>query len=732
MKRAINFRPLLFVFLGMLLGVVFASFIVQKNIFAFVAFSIIMFFSVFLVLWVKLFKKTEKLNFVINFILCLVIGLTISMLSSLIGYTKFTKAEVEENNKLFVTARVEVCNFKSNYYVLTLENLKFYDETKKIAPSGKMRLTFNSENEIENLKTGSTISFYSTVYQNNLIEDGKFNSYYYKNNLRFSALTSLSDVIVSSGELKFDEIVKEKVKNLLYSNMDYNSASLSYASIFGDKTMLDGDVYSLFSVSGTAHILAVSGLHVGFLTSFIFWILKKCKIKDKYSFIILFVILSVYSYLCSFSPSVVRASIMSLVFIFSSVIGKRNDSLSSISFAGILILCFKPFYVFDLGFELSFASSFGIILLTPLFENFFRKINFLNKFTKAFSLTLSAQLATFPIILHNFERLSFLSLLANIVIVPLFSVVFIVLICVVLINLIFNFGFLFIIPNYLFKIILLFAKFFGSFESAIISVSGLEFFANVLFYALLFCLSRFLVIKNYFKNVLVIMCAILFTISALVTYMPTTFNDLTLFNIENTNSTIITNSDDYRMLINTGQMAENSDILTNFLKNYKIKRIDTIIYTNYIESDQQVLVEFCEKYKVQKIYLNPSSLDSSVNYLIKKVKNAEIIKTEEDYYFVENFGFQILEDVGAVDLNLLESSVSVRMFVVDKLNLIALNYIKQNNLALELVSTNIIEEEAYFGVENELDKEIIFCKDCQFGAKNIIRSYNRIKLESYL
>lgn len=732
MKRAINFRPLLFVFLGMLLGVVFASFIVQKNIFAFVAFSIIMFFSVFLVLWVKLFKKTEKLNFVINFILCLVIGLTISMLSSLIGYTKFTKAEVEENNKLFVTARVEVCNFKSNYYVLTLENLKFYDETKKIAPSGKMRLTFNSENEIENLKTGSTISFYSTVYQNNLIEDGKFNSYYYKNNLRFSALTSLSDVIVSSGELKFDEIVKEKVKNLLYSNMDYNSASLSYASIFGDKTMLDGDVYSLFSVSGTAHILAVSGLHVGFLTSFIFWILKKCKIKDKYSFIILFVILSVYSYLCSFSPSVVRASIMSLVFIFSSVIGKRNDSLSSISFAGILILCFKPFYVFDLGFELSFASSFGIILLTPLFENFFRKINFLNKFTKAFSLTLSAQLATFPIILHNFERLSFLSLLANIVIVPLFSVVFIVLICVVLINLIFNFGFLFIIPNYLFKIILLFAKFFGSFESAIISVSGLEFFANVLFYALLFCLSRFLVIKNYFKNVLVIMCAILFTISALVTYMPTTFNDLTLFNIENTNSTIITNSDDYRMLINTGQMAENSDILTNFLKNYKIKRIDTIIYTNYIESDQQVLVEFCEKYKVQKIYLNPSSLDSSVNYLIKKVKNAEIIKTEEDYYFVENFGFQILEDVGAVDLNLLESSVSVRMFVVDKLNLIALNYIKQNNLALEFVSTNIIEEEAYFGVENELDKEIIFCKDCQFGAKNIIRSYNRIKLESYL
>lgn len=732
MKRAINFRPLLFVFLGMLLGVVFASSIVQKNIFAFVAFSIIMFFSVFLVLWVKLFKKTEKLNFVINFILCLVIGLTISMLSSLIGYTKFTKAEVEENNKLFVTARVEVCNFKSNYYVLTLENLKFYDETKKIAPSGKMRLTFNSENEIENLKTGSTISFYSTVYQNNLIEDGKFNSYYYKNNLRFSALTSLSDVIVSSGELKFDEIVKEKVKNLLYSNMDYNSASLSYASIFGDKTMLDGDVYSLFSVSGTAHILAVSGLHVGFLTSFIFWILKKCKIKDKYSFIILFVILSVYSYLCSFSPSVVRASIMSLVFIFSSVIGKRNDSLSSISFAGILILCFKPFYVFDLGFELSFASSFGIILLTPLFENLFRKINFLNKFTKAFSLTLSAQLATFPIILHNFERLSFLSILANIVIVPLFSVVFIALICVVLINLIFNFGFLFIIPNYLFKIILLFAKFFGSFESAIISVSGLEFFANVLFYALIFCLSRFLVIKNYFKNVLVIMCAILFTISALVTYMPTTFNDLTLFNIENTSSTIITNSDDYRMLINTGQMAENSDNLTNFLKNYKIKRIDTIIYTNYIESDQQVLVEFCEKYKVQKIYLNPSSLDSSVNYLIKKVKNAEIIKTEEDYYFVENFGFQILEDVGAVDLNLLESSVSVRMFVVDKLNLIALNYIKQNNLALEFVSTNIIEEEAYFGVENELDKEIIFCKDCQFGAKNIIKSYNRIKLESYL
>lgn len=731
MKRAINFRPLFFVFLGMLLGIVFASLIIQKNNFAFVAFSILIIFSVFLVLWVKLFKKDEKLNFVINFVLCLIIGLTLSLSSSLISFSKFTQKEIDEESRVFVTARVEVCNFKSTYYLLTLENLKFYDGTKKIEPSGKMSLHFNSESEIENLSQGSTISFYSSVSQNSLFEDNKFNSYYYKNNLRFSASTSVEDLVVSSGNLKFDEKIKEKVKNILYANMEFDAASLAYASIFGDKTMLNQNVYSLFSISGTAHILAVSGLHVGFLVALICWILNKCKLKDKYSFIILAILLILYCYLCQFSPSVVRASIMSLVLYFSRVIGKRNDRLSSISFAGSLILVVKPFYLFDLGFQLSFASCFGIFLLMPQLERFFRKINFLNKFTSAFCLTLSAQIGTFPIILGNFEKLSFLSIIANIIIVPLFSVLFTALIIIVLLNAIINLGFLFVVPNFLYKLILFFARFFGSSQSAIVSVSGMTIFANILFYVLLFCASKYLVIKNNFKYVLIGMCAILFIISSLIDFMPIYFNSSSLFNIQNTNSTIITNSDNYRILINTGQMINYSDDLNNFLKTNRIKQIDTIIYTNYKVSDQELLIEFCKKYKVSKVYLNYSSLDSSANYLIAKTKNTQIIKTEDDYYFVENFGFKILEEINSVSLNLIENLLNIRLIVVEKLNLVVVNYIKQNNIALEFISTKTIEKDAFFSVENEFKEKVIFCKDCQFGAKNIVKSYNRIKLEYY-
>lgn len=731
MKRAINFRPLFFVFLGMLLGIVFASLIIQKNNFAFVAFSILIIFSVFLVLWVKLFKKDEKLNFVINFVLCLIIGLTLSLSSSLISFSKFTQKEIDEESRVFVTARVEVCNFKSTYYLLTLENLKFYDGTKKIEPSGKMSLHFNSESEIENLSQGSTISFYSSVSQNSLFEDNKFNSYYYKNNLRFSASTSVEDLVVSSGNLKFDEKIKEKVKNILYANMEFDAASLAYASIFGDKTMLNQNVYSLFSISGTAHILAVSGLHVGFLVALICWILNKCKLKDKYSFIILAILLILYCYLCQFSPSVVRASIMSLVLYFSRVIGKRNDRLSSISFAGSLILVVKPFYLFDLGFQLSFASCFGIFLLMPQLERFFRKINFLNKFTSAFCLTLSAQIGTFPIILGNFEKLSFLSIIANIIIVPLFSVLFTALIIIVLLNAIINLGFLFVVPNFLYKLILFFARFFGSSQSAIVSVSGMTIFANILFYVLLFCASKYLVIKNNFKYVLIGMCAILFIISSLIDFMPVYFNSSSLFNIQNTNSTIITNSDNYRILINTGQMINYSDDLNNFLKTNRIKQIDTIIYTNYKVSDQELLIEFCKKYKVSKVYLNYSSLDSSANYLIAKTKNTQIIKTEDDYYFVENFGFKILEEINSVSLNLIENLLNIRLIVVEKLNLVVVNYIKQNNIALEFISTKTIEKDAFFSVENEFKEKVIFCKDCQFGAKNIVKSYNRIKLEYY-
>lgn len=732
MKRAINFRPLVFVFLGMLLGIIFASFFIQKSLVAFIIFSGLLVLAIFWILWVKLFNKKEKLNFVINFILCLVIGVIISLSSSLINYSKFDKKVVDENSKVFVTARVEVSNFKSDYYILTLENLNFYEDSVKKTSNYKMQLMFSSENEIANLEQGSIISFYSSISQNSLFEDGKFNSYYYKNKLKFSASTSVDDLVVTTGEQNFDEKFKEKVKNILYSNMDFDTASLSYASIFGDKTMLNDSIYSLFSVSGTAHILAVSGLHVGFLVALIYWILNKLKLKDKYSFIVLFVILSLYCYLCQFSPSVVRASIMSLVLCFAKVIGKQNDNLSSISFAGALILIVKPFYLFDLGFQLSFASCFGIFLLMPQFERLFKKIKFSNKFTSALSLTLSAQLGTFPIIMGNFEKLSFLSILANLIIVPLFSVLFTILVVIVLINLIFNLGFLFIIPNFLYKFVIFFARIFGSFESAIVSVNGLSIITNILFYLSLFCVSRFLVIKNYFKYVLVGMCSIVFLISAIISFIPANFNNSMLFNIDNTSFTIITNSSDYRVLISTGEMKDDETSLYNYLKTNKIDRIDVIIYTNLIESEQNVLIEFCNKFKVEKIYANISATDETILNLTNKMNNTQVLKTQDDYYFIEDFTFKIIEDLNAVHVNLLQNDLNLHLFVTQKLSLAVINYIQQNNLALEFISTKIIATDAFYSVENNLNEKIIFCKNCQFGAKNIIRSYNRIELEYYL
>lgn len=732
MKRAINFRPLVFVFLGMLLGIVFASLLIQKNLVAFIIFSILILLLAFWVLWVKLFKKSEKANFVVNFILCLVIGIVVSLSSGLINYYSFSKNLLDKESKYFVTARVETCNYYSNYYVLILEDLKFYDGEIKTTSNAKMRLTFSTESEVENLEQGSHISFYSSISQNSLFQDGEFNSYYYKNNLKFSASTSVEDLVVSLGELRFDETIKEKVRNILYSNMDYDTASLSYASIFGDKTMLNQNIYTFFSISGTAHILAVSGLHVGFLASIILWVLKKSKLNDKYSFAILAIILILYCYLCQFSPSVVRASIMSLVLSFSKVIGKRNDNLSSISFAGILILIVKPFYLFDLGFQLSFASCFGIFLLMPQFERLFKKIKFDNKLTSALSLTLSAQIGTFPILMHNFEKLSFISIIANLIIVPLFSILFTVLISVVLINLIFGFGFLFIIPNYLYKLIILLARFFGSFEVAIVSVSGLTIIANILFYLLLFCVSRFLIVKNYFKYALVGMCTILFVISAIIGFIPINFNNSMLLGVENTGITIITNSSDYRVLINTGKMKEDETNLINYLKTNKINRIDAIIYTNLLESEQDVLMEFCNKYKVKKIFANLSADDEAILNLSKKVKNTEVLKTEDTYYFINDFTFKISEEVNAVDVNLLQNNLNMRVFVTNKLSLAVINFIKQNNVAIEFISTRTITKDAYFSIDNEFSEKIIFCKECQFDAKNILKDYNKIKLESYL
>lgn len=718
MERFINFRAFLFIFIGAIIGVVFSLQLFLSNLSVFILSCILILGLLIFVIITSFFDKSKKFSFINKFFICFLIGFIFFSSTSCFNFTNFSK-NLENIDKAKIQARICNISSSSGYEYLILEDCIITDlkSEKNYRPSGKISVVVYTTDILEDLSIGDRVSFNGQLNKNSLLENAKFNSYYYKYDIKYSSFINIEDFSYTNGSLKFDEKVRAGVKEILFDNLSYDNAAICYATIFGDKTLLDKDIYDSFSLSGTAHILCVSGLHVGFLVTLLYLFFKLFKLKRKHILIILIVLLTFYCYLCGFSPSVVRASLMSIILCFAQTFGERYDSLSSLSLAGILILLFKPFYVFDVGFQLSFASCFGIILLTPTFTSFFRKIDFDNKFSQAFSLTLSAQIATFPIILHNFEKMSFLSICANLIVVPLFSVIFSLLVVFVLINAILPFGFLFKIIELCLNFIIFITKSFGAVSSMIMSTSTFPLLYSLLFYLIVIGISKFINLKYKARLITILSLIVVFCFSYLFQFYPTTFNQNLILNGSINNCSIITNSNNKKIMINVGQgTSEDLALIKQDLLSFKILKLDALILSNYNESIQNTVVEICNKYFVDTLYLPNNLSFNEEKFLFKNLKTTFIFKTEEKYYNFDNFNFKILSEINGVYLNALEDEHSFTMLVANNLDSATSAYIIKENLSGDFVKFKYINKN-YLESVNKFD--IILCKNSSVRQSNV-------------
>lgn len=711
MQRLINFRAFLFLFIGAVLGTLFAYQILQKNVLALIIGSVLILGLLIFLLITGFIKKLTKFQFINKFLLCLLIGMFTFMCLSVVNYQIFN-TNVKDIESAFVTARICNKNEKSGCYYLTLEEAKIEDENsqKTYNLNGKISLTIYSDDMVDNFLIGDKISFNGTLIATNLIKKGRFSSYLYKNNIKFSAFINKENFSKTYGDMHIDEKVQDKVKNLLFENMSYNNATIAFASIFGDKSMMEDGITDAFSLSGTAHLLCVSGLHVGFLVAILYLFFNLIKLKKKYVFIILSIFLLFYCYLCGFSPSVVRASIMSIVLAGSTCFGNyRYDNLNSLGFAGCIILLFKPFMIFDLGFKLSFASCFGIFLLMPVILKFFKKINFYNKFSQSLALTLSAQIGTFPIIFNNFDKLSLLSLIANIIVVPLFSIIFSLLFIFVLINLILPLGFLFKIIEVGLNLTIILTKSFGSVTTNLYYSSDSETICNIAFYLCLVFASGLINIKNKLKIVNMLICLIIICFSFLMGFIPKNYGFASIINTQNEDFTIITNSLNQKILVLTNKAStDDYSKLKKDLFNDKIFSLDVVIVSYYNANSQDFIVSVCNDYNVNKFYV--SNIDeSNEKILFNKFKNTQIYKTGDEYTSFSNMSFRIINSIKSVEILLLENNVEFKLFLTSSLNKSVSTYLIKYNLTgdyfkAKYVNINYIQ--SINGYKNILSKNV--------------------------
>jgi len=232
--------------------------------------------------------------------------------------------------------------------------------------------------------------------------------------------------------------IRNKVSDCYDKVLPKREAGILKSMILGDKSGLDDYVKDMYREAGIYHILVISGLHISITVLFIQWLLSHfISVKKAAAISIAFICL--YCVFSGAGVSAVRAVIMAVILIVAGVIYREADLISSASFAAILLLIYEPLYAFDIGFQYSFSAVFGLGLLSGYFGEGLNNIAvkglshakvtdkemlvLCTKFCNALGGCLAVFIATIPVQIYHFNYVFPLSVIANMIILPLAPVI---------------------------------------------------------------------------------------------------------------------------------------------------------------------------------------------------------------------------------------------------------------------------------------------------------------------
>jgi len=211
------------------------------------------------------------------------------------------------------------------------------------------------------------------------------------------------------------------LENVYAQILPADISMLMQGMVLGTRTNLAEEVINDFQRTGVFHLLAISGFNIGIIIILCFFVLSLCRVKPKLKASITICIVLFYVLITGAAPSAVRAGIMGVIYLLAIVLDRENDVFSSLACAALLMLIYNPFYIYDVGFQLSFAATLGIVLWTSRLKQCFNRLP--TWLANLLAVSCAAYLATLPIIIYHFYKVSLVGLVANILIVPLASVV---------------------------------------------------------------------------------------------------------------------------------------------------------------------------------------------------------------------------------------------------------------------------------------------------------------------
>lgn len=567
------------------------------------------------------------------------------------------------------TAKADKVRFFLNAKHVKVYNDDYDTDTKVFVSIYDENRLANKINIGDTIKVSGTLREPSTAtnpaqfnYRNYLKNFNTFTVFYvYENN--WSVISS-----PESGKWKFMQdlnLLRQKIISQHEQIIKSPNIEVLGGIVFGDDAISPPeDVKDSFIKSGLMHILAASGLNVGIIFGIWYFLFTRLRIHYKLGIVIGIFLILLYTLMTGLGPPVLRAALMLIFGLIGKLIDRDADNAALLLFVASLILFYNPAFLFDVGFQLSFIVTYGLLSFCPVIAEKTKKIP--QSIAGAVYVPLIAQIVVAPIQMFYFNTFATYSLFANIASLPFVSAISFLGFTSSILAMIPKFPAIIIaifdwIMNPIITALLKISDFFSSLPHSLINTTQCSVTQIVIYYILITLI--FFLIKDGFTKKLAISLAVTFIVLLVSTIPPRNSNlEAIFFDVGNADAILLKTPDNKYIVIDTAHLPYKSgfsqieSIVYEYLKDHGIKEIEFMIITHYDADHAGGAAELLRLIKVKNAILNPVNDGSKLFKAIPEAAkeygtNVIYPKNGQEIYRYKDGSIKIFQRTDGLDPN---------------------------------------------------------------------------------
>ena len=423
--------------------------------------------------------------------------------------------------------------------------------------------------------------------------------------------------------------------------------------VFGDDAVAPPDyIKSSFVNSGLLHILAASGMNVAFIYGFWYFILRRLKVPYKLTVISGMAVIILYTLMTGLGPSVIRAALMLLFILVGKLIDRDAHSVALLALVATLMLIYNPAYINDVGFQLSFLVTFGLLTTANVVFARLKDTKIPEWLSGAVLIPIIAQIWVAPIQMFYFNTFSLYSVFANISIMPFLSVIsfggFVSSVLAIFqpianfICQIFDF-----FLKFLLDILVFISNFFSTLPLSLLTTTHPSILQILIYYAIILILT-YSIKSGFSKKTLGTTSILAFVLILLMINPPSKDFEVIAFDVQNADAFLLKSPQNKYFIIDTGKAAYKGGssqakvIISKYLKDRGIKDIEGLVITHFDNDHSGGAVDLMNDLRIKKVYINTWHNKSYTSYNIYKTIRekkipAHLAQNNENFYSEGDF-----------------------------------------------------------------------------------------------